>query len=91
MAGHLACAISNADNPVEARQRAIRKDQVNAAAFERRHKIIAALHAGGGAIDALGFQGGLNERGIVWIILQVQDVEWGFHFTFLVRAFHSGL
>ena len=26
-----------------------------------------------------GFQGGLNERGIVWIILQMQDVERGFH------------
>jgi hypothetical protein len=48
--------------------------------FERRHKIMVVLHAGGGTSDALGVQGGLNERGIVWIILQVQDVERGFHF-----------
>jgi hypothetical protein len=65
--------------PVKRRQLEIRKDQVNAAAFERRHKIIAVLHAGGRASDAIGFQGGLNERGIVGIIFQVQDVEWGFH------------
>ena len=68
-----------ADNPSNVGQREIRKDQVNAAAFERRHKIIAVLHAGGRTSDAVGFQGGLNERGIVWIILQVQDVERGFH------------
>src|ERR1035441_4168524 len=29
--------------------------------------------------DVPGLQGGLNQRGIVWIILQVQDVERGFH------------
>jgi hypothetical protein len=50
------------------------------ALFERRHKIIAGLHTGGRTSDALGLKGGLNERGIVWIILQVQDVERGFHF-----------
>jgi hypothetical protein len=48
--------------------------------FERRHKFIVVLHAGGRTRDALGFQGALNERGIVGIILQVQDVERGFHF-----------
>ena len=65
--------------PVKRGEREIRKDQVHAAAFERRHKTIAALHAGGRASDAIGFQGGLNERGIVGIVLQVQDVERGFH------------
>ncbi len=66
--------------PIKGGHREIRKDQVNASAFERRHKIILLLHQGGCTGDARGFQGELNERGIGWIILQVQNVEWGFHF-----------
>ena len=66
-------------HPVEARQRTVRKDQVDAALFERRHKTIVVLHAGDGTSDARGLQGGLDERGILGIILQVQNVERGFH------------
>jgi hypothetical protein len=66
-------------HPIEGRQRIVRKDKVNAALFERRHKLSAALHAVDGTRDALGFQGGLHEHGIVWVIFQVQDAERGFH------------
>ena len=83
--GHRGAHDFQCGQPIKRGQREIRKDQVNAAVFERRHKIIVVLHAGGRTSDAPGFQGGLNERGIVWIILQVQDVERGFHSYNLFR------
>ena len=61
--------------PVKSGQGVIRKNQVNAAMFERRHKFIARLHARDRILNALGLQRALNERGIVWIILQVQDAQ----------------
>jgi hypothetical protein len=63
-------------HPIEGRQRAVRKDQVNATAFERRHKVILVMHASDGTRNAPAFQSGLNERGIDRIIFQVQNVEW---------------
>jgi hypothetical protein len=47
--------------------------------FKRRHKILVVLYMGDRTSDAPGFQGGLNEGDFLWIILQVQDMEWGFH------------
>lgn len=65
---------------IEGGQRKIGQDQVNAAVLERHHEISAALDAGDHAGDAAGFQGGVNQRGIVEIILQMEDMERGGHF-----------
>ena len=77
--GHLARTAAMADKPIKRGQRIVRKDQVNTTPFERRDKIMAPFHAGGRTRDARGFQGGLNQRRIVGIILQVQNAERGFH------------
>ena len=61
------------------RERNTALERINVAGFERRHELIVVLDAGDCASDAFGFQGGLNQRGIVGVILQVQDVERGFH------------
>ena len=61
-------------------QRKIRKDQVNAAAFKRRHKISAGFHTGEHTSDAVGFQSGFGQRDVVGIIFQVQDADGWFHF-----------
>ena len=57
MAGHLARAIFNADNPSKAGSVKSERIRSVSPAFERRHKIIAVLHAGDRASDAPGFQG----------------------------------
>jgi hypothetical protein len=37
------------------------------------------MHAVDLAGDASGFERGLNQRGIAWIILKVKDAQGGFH------------
>jgi hypothetical protein len=78
MAGHRA-RDPGRRQPVKTRQREIGQNQVNAPALQRRHESVSGLHADYLALDASGIQRGLNQFSIGGIILQMQNMEWGFH------------